>query len=259
MSFFDAQVQGMKSAFASRMAYRLDFFISLLIMIANVLLGPLLTLLIYTGGASFPRYTIYEALLIQGTFYIATGIASVLFFGIVGTATSLVREGTLDILLLRPHSLIASLMTASYDIDGFGNILCGIFLFVFSAIHIRTAGFAGILLFVLLLIPSVFVLFGFSVFLASLSIVWIGNSRLFEVYDVVSRFAMYPATIYTRLIRVFVTFIIPVAMIGFIPSSVLLGKADFLDFMSIPCTFVFVCVALLLWRHMIRRYTGAGG
>lgn len=64
-------LQGIKSALAVRMAYRADFFISILIMLAVEAFMPLVTYLIYKNGASLPGWNMYEALLIQGVFMLS--------------------------------------------------------------------------------------------------------------------------------------------------------------------------------------------
>ena len=45
---------GVKTALATRMAYRGDFFMSMLIMLLVEMGVPLITILIYKNGASFP-------------------------------------------------------------------------------------------------------------------------------------------------------------------------------------------------------------
>jgi len=68
-------LQGIKSALAVRMAYRADFFISILIMLIVEAFGPLVTYLVYKNGASLPGWSMYEALLIQGVFMLSRGIS----------------------------------------------------------------------------------------------------------------------------------------------------------------------------------------
>lgn len=252
-------LHGIKIAFFTDAAYRLDFFVELLVALAGSLLSPLMTILIYHNGASIGDYSIEQIFLIQGVYLTATGFGSLLFFQIVNHTTYLAREGTLDILLLKPHPLLSVLIATSYNNSGVSNILGGLLLFFYAASRLPPASPVQWLLFVCLLIVSLSVLLAFSVILAALGIVWVGNSRLFEIYDSIAQFASYPVTIFQKTLRVILTYLLPVAMIGFLPASVLMNPATPLLAAAVVCSFAFLGLSLLFWTVMIRRYTSSGG
>ena len=83
-----------KNSLAACSAYRGDFFLTLLVSVLFELITPLVTVLIYGSGSSFPGWTMGEALLIQAIFLMARGIAFPCFFGIVWTVFEQVREGS---------------------------------------------------------------------------------------------------------------------------------------------------------------------
>jgi ABC-type uncharacterized transport system permease subunit len=91
-------------SFSQRAAYRWDFLLSAVVALALEAVTPVVTLLIYGMGSSFPGWTATEALLIQGTFLLARGIAFPCFFGMVWTVFEGVREGTFELTLLKPRS-----------------------------------------------------------------------------------------------------------------------------------------------------------
>lgn len=252
-------LHGMKIAFFTAAAYRFDFFVELLVTLAGSLLSPLMTILIYSNGASIGDYSLEQIFLIQGVYLTATGFGSLFFFSIVNYTTYLAREGTLDILLLKPHSLLSVLIATSYNNSGLSNILGGLLLFLFAVAHLPPALPVQWLLFLCLFIVSLTVLLAFSVILAALGIVWVGNSRLFELYDSIARFASYPVTIFQKTLRLILTYLLPVAMIGFLPASVLLNPAPPQLALAVLCCFAFLGLSLLFWTVMIRRYTSSGG
>jgi ABC-2 type transport system permease protein len=252
-------LHGMKLAFFSSAAYRLDFFIGLLVVLAGVLLSPLMIILIYQNGASIGDYNIYQIFLIQGVYLTASGFGSIFFFDIVFSTTFRVREGTFDVLLLKPHSLLSTLIATSYNNSGIANVLGGLLLLFYALFHLPTVAITQWLLFIFLFIIALAILFAFSVILAALGIVWVGNSRLFDIYNSVSRFASYPVTIFQKTIRMILSFFIPVAMLGFFPASILLNIEIPSLFISIICSVLFIGLSLLFWQYMIRRYTSTGG
>jgi len=252
-------LHGMKLAFFSSAAYRSDFFIGLLVVLAGGLLSPLLIVLIYQNGASIGGYSIYQIFLIQGVYLIASGFGAVLFFDIVFSTSFRVREGTFDILLLKPHSLLSILIATSYNNNGIANVFGGMFLFIYALYHIPSVSTSEWLLFIFLFVIALTTLLAFSVILAALGIIWVGNSRLFDIYNSISKFASYPVTIFQKNLRMILSFFIPVAMLGFIPASVMLNLSSPSLYISVICCILFFGISLLFWKYMIRRYTSTGG
>jgi len=249
----------MKLAFFSAAAYRLDFFVGLLVAFAGAMLSPLFILLIYDSGAAIGDYGVYQVYLIQGVYLLASGLGSVLFFDIVPAATFRVREGTLDVLLLKPAALLSMLIASSYNNGGLANLLGGALLIALSLMNLPAPTPLAWLKFLPLFASGMVVLFSFSVILAALGIVWLGNSRLLDIYGTLSRFASYPVTIFSKALRVLLSYLIPVAMLGFFPASVLMGIPADAAWLSVLSCAAFCCLSLLFWRHMIKRYTSAGG
>lgn len=252
-------LHGLKIAFFTAAAYRFDFFVELLVILASTLLSPLLIILIYQNGATIGDYSIYQIFLIQGIYLTTSGLGSIFFFDIVQSTTYRVREGTFDILLLKPHSLLSILIATSYNNSGIANVLGGLLLVGYALCHLPPVTMAQWLLFLLLLIIALVVLFAISVILAALGIVWVGNSRLLDIYGSVARFASYPLTIFKKPIKILLSFLIPVAMLGFLPASVLLQLSAPFIWVSVACSILFLGLSLTFWRLMIRRYTSAGG
>lgn len=252
-------LQGIKTALAVRMAYRADFFISIFIMLLVEALVPFVTYLIYKNGASLPGWSMYEVLLIQGIFLLSRGISFPFFFGIVWNTVQRVQEGTFDLLLIKPRSVLHMLIVTGFDSEDLGKLLGGIILFTASLANIPFPGLLLWLKFMVLFIVSLVVMFGFGLILSGLGIVWVGNYRVYEIFFSIANFAMYPANIFSKFLQTFITSIIPVAMLGFIPASVLLGRPAEGTLYAIIASFVFLFASLLFWKAMFKRYTSAGG
>lgn len=72
--YLDIYKQCMYSALQSAAAYRMNFIISSLITLVGNILFPLVTLLIYRAGTSFPGWSLFEVLLIQSVFTMSSGL-----------------------------------------------------------------------------------------------------------------------------------------------------------------------------------------
>jgi ABC-2 type transport system permease protein len=113
--------------------------------------------------------------------------------------------------------------------------------------------------FVLLFACSLCVFMSFAFFMAGSCFKWVGNSRVYEIFDALSAFAMYPTSIFSKGVQVLVTAVIPLALMAFFPASVLLGKSlEGLAFGLGSCA-VFLAAGAFFWSRMLRSYTSAGG
>ncbi|WP_199620802.1 ABC transporter permease [Paenibacillus alkalitolerans] len=249
----------MKTRFAERMAYRTDFFISLIMMLAGDMMLPLITLLIYKSGASFPGWELHEVIMIQAVFTLAKGIAFPFFFGIVWNTLHHVREGTYDILLIKPRGALFMTMISGFDIDDFGRLVSGGVLFGVAISNMPAPGWMQWLQFALLFVFSLTVLFAFSLYLSGLLFKWVGSSRVYDIFDSMTMFGFYPGTIFSRKFQNMFLYVIPIAMIGFLPASALLGRLPDASMAASFICIAFLAAGLAFWHYMLRNYTSAGG
>lgn len=252
-------LEAIKTSLAARMAYRGDFFISMTLTFLFEFISPLVILLIYKTGSSFPGWSLYEVLFIQGVFMISKGIAFIFFFGIVGNVLSSVRAGTFDNYLLRPRSVLYLTIATSFDSEEFGKLIGGFVIFIFAVINMPSPSLIQWLGFLILMLGSLSVLFSFSLISSAIVFVWVGNSRVYEIFDSASTFGLYPRTIFSKGIQNVITFIVPIAMIGYMPASVLLGKNMDGIILSFISSIIFLLFSLFFWHLMLRKHTSAGG
>jgi ABC-2 type transport system permease protein len=241
------------------MAYRGDFFISAFMIVVGDFLVPLVTLMIYATGASFPGWNIYEALLIQAIFMLAKGVAFPCFFGLVWNTLDRVRDGTFDILLLKPRSALYMTLVTGFQTDSIGRLFGGLVLFIIALSHVAAPGLIQWLQFFALFSISLVVLFGFALFMSGIVFQWVGSSRVYEIFDAVSSFGLCPRSIFTKSFQSLVTFVVPVVMIGSMPAAVLLGRPTGDEGIASLLCLVFCGIGLLFWHRMLGKYTSAGG
>lgn len=251
--------RALRVSLATRAAYRGDLLLSLTVTLLLEAITPMVTVLVYGAGARFPGWTLHEALLVQGTFMLARGVAYVAFFGMVWTLFEQVREGTFELTLLKPRSPLLLTLVQSLDVQGLGQLAGGAALFGWALAHLPAPGPGAVLLFAGLLALSVVVLFAVALFMAGSLFVWVGNGRVIEVSEAVLLFAQYPGSIYGRGFRLLIATVVPVAMIAFLPAEALLGRPEPITALAAASAIAFLGAGLLFWRAMLRRYAGGGG
>lgn len=249
----------MRTKLAEQMAYRSHFALSVLLLIIGDLVVPFVTLLVYKSGAAFPGWTLYEALLIQAVFALAKGVAFPFFFGMVGTTLSQVREGTFDLLLLRPRPVMLMAMLSGFDPDDFGRLVSGFVLFGYALSGLSGPNGQSWLQFALLFMASVAILCAVSLFLSGMLFRWVGSSRVFDIFDAVTSFGLYPGTIFSKSLQNVITYILPIGLIASVPASALLGRTGWGALWALAPAAAFLVLGALYWNWMLRGYTSAGG
>jgi len=252
-------IQGVKTALASRMAYRGDFIMSMFIMMIVEFSGPVITYIIYNNGAAFPGWGQYEVLLLQGIFLMSRGISFPFFMGIVWNTIGRVQEGTFDLLLIKPRSILLMSIVTAFDSEDLGKLIGGILVFRTALRHLPPQPLSHWISFIILFLFSVILMFGFALFMAGLGIVWIGNYRIYEIFMSVMDFGMYPKSIFTKTFQSILTYIIPVSLLASYPASALLGNVDKNVLLALLSSIVFLLLGLCFYFKIVRNYTSAGG
>lgn len=248
-----------RASFGAAAAYRANFWLSMMITLLSNILFPLVTILIYNAGASFPGWTFYEALLIQAVFTLSTAVAGILFNGVLWQTMQRIVEGTFEVVLIKPVDTLFYLMAISFQVESISLLAGGAVLFFVAVSHIGAPTLWMWLQFILLFAAGLSVMLGISLIMAATSFKWVGNSRIPEIFDSVTQFGRYPASIFPKAVQALSAFLIPVAMIGFFPAAALLGEADVTAFLSIiPCV-LFGAAGVWLYKHMIHLYESVGG
>lgn len=248
-----------RTSFASAITYRANFLLSTVISLLSNVLFPLVTILIYKSGASFPGWNFYEALLIQAVFMLSTAVAGIFFNGVIWDTMQCIVQGTFEVALIKPVDTLFYLTARSVQIDSVGILAGGIILLTTALLHITPPTFWMWLQFSLLFIAGLCVMLGISLIMAAASFKWVGNSRIPEIFDSITSFGRYPQSIFPKAIQSFSAFVIPVAMIGFFPASALLEPVQPYAFAAmIPCV-LFAFLGIWLYKHMIHLYESAGG
>ena len=251
--------QYIRISFNTAAAYRASFLLTVIISLFSNLFFPLLTVLIYSGGARIPGWSFDEALLLQAVFMLCTGISSPFLSNMVWITMEHIRQGTYDTIMLKPGSTLLITAASAFDLENIGSLFGGLALFMYSLYRLPTPGISQWLGFLLMLIMGLCVMLGATLLMTATTFKWVGNSRIYEIFDAVTAFGRYPNTIYSRSLRTLAAYIIPVSMLGFFPASALLGRSlPEMFFACIPCI-VFMALGLIVFRRMIYRYQSAGG
>lgn len=241
--------------------YRADFILGLIGFLFVQSIGVIFIGLIFNNIPSLKGWSFYEILFIYGFAQIPRGIDHVFTDQLWIFSWKTIVEGKFDKYLVRPLNPLFQVIVERFQPDGFGEIIIGSILLIFSWIKLGVEVTAiKIISLVIVIIFASFIYTAIKLAVASIAF-WVkfAQSYLFMVYQL-SGFVKYPITIYPAWIRGILTFIIPFAFTGYFPSAYLLGKGSFASGVLMTCFIgiISLLVAYRIWLIGISRYESSG-
>ena len=207
-----------------------------------------------------------EIALFYGVVSVAFAIADTITRGFDVFGTQFVKTGDFDRLLVRPRSTVLQLFGYELRATRVGRLAQGMLAWGIgmSLSNIVWNGSAWLVL--MFAVAGGTALFcGILILQATLAF-WTVESL--EIANTLTyggvEAAQYPLDIYTRWFRNFLTFIVPLGCVSYFPVSWVLGRAQRADALEwvLPVApvfgFVFLAMALFVWRIGVRHYRSTG-
>jgi ABC-2 type transport system permease protein len=178
-----------------------------------------------------------------------------------------VRTGTLDVLMLRPLSVLGQMLTSEITIKRFGGIGPALVVLIVALNRLGTDWTLSSIALLALAPLCGAVIFSALFLLAGSMQFWLLDGAEFtSSFTYGGHYASsFSAGVMPMPLRIFFSFVIPSTFVGYLPTVSILrlpgiqGLPQWLGW-CLPVVAVAVWgVALLAWRAGLRRYAGAGG
>lgn len=244
--------------YATRMAYRFDFFASFLAFFLFQLSGPLFVGVIYFAGGMFPGWAFSQLLLLQGVLALIKGFSFMSFFGLLWNTRRRIRQGMFDMLLIRPVNSLWLLIMDSFDDEDLGQFVGGILITLF-AVALLPELQGSIITFFAIAVLGILFFFSLALLCSAATILFIETERLYEFIDIILIFASYPKTIYSGSLAILFNTMVPLFIAGHYPAAALLGM-DLQGVLIAGLSVVLLLIiSLFIWHKTLRYHTSAGG
>jgi len=206
-------------------------------------------------------WTFGEVALLYGVISVSFALADSLTRGFDVFGELFVKTGDFDRLLVRPRSTALQLLGYELRATRVGRLAQGILAWGIGA-HLVTANWtlgAWVTL-VFAVLGGIALFSGILVLQATLAF-WTVESL--EIANTLTyggvEAAQYPIDIYARWFRNFLTFVVPLACVSYFPVASVLGRGVGPLLRITPMLgFVFLGLALWIWRFGVRHYTSTG-
>lgn len=242
---------------SSRLAYRVDFLFTLLSISLWSLSSAIFVILLYGVGAGYPDWQFYETLVFLGLFTMFYGFVAMIAFDFFDNVRDAVREGELELILIKPKDEIYLLLSKSFSYEVLGEVFVGVALLTIGLLN--TATDLNLLLFGLYLIATMMSYMGFILIISSLGIRYIQVDRFMELLSNIIDIAEYPKNLFPKFAQFSLTLVLPIFIFSYYPASAVLGFEVQHPHLVIVSCFAFFLIALAVWKQTIKSYTGAGG
>lgn len=221
----------LRSSVRSEMQYRANFLIEVLFGLVYQTIGFAFLWVVVgqfnaIGGWSLPEVTLLYGIQLAGYALWALSFSRIMLI------EDLVKGGEYDRMLIRPIPMVLQFMFGGFRIATLGDVLGAI---VLLTIGLQSSNiewsFAKVVFLVAAVMSSGMIRGAFDLATSSLVFRFLGSGHArWLVENIFGVGAGYPMDIFERSVRSFLTFIVPVSFIAWVPGSVLLDRTDALPF-----------------------------
>jgi ABC-2 type transport system permease protein len=243
------------------LAYRSNFFVSLLNSLLNLGTGVLGTAILFSQVKSIHGWNFSETLALLGIYLTLSALRGLFIGPSLDALAGLdgeIWQGRFDFTLLRPINaqFLASfrhwrLLTCLDLLLGIGVLLFALF----PLLHTLTL--FSVVSFLLTLCTSVIVLYAILITFAAL-IFWSPGFLFTWVFDSLFQIARYPIGLYPNWLQFILTWLIPIGIMTTIPAQAISGHLSLPILVgSSVVSLVLLIAASLLFQLGLRRYSSA--
>lgn len=251
----------------ARMAYRIDFLMSIMFGLAWQLSTLLFVYVLFNRfGSGLGTVSAEGVLFIVGLRLLSHG-SYVLLFATIHHLPVLIDDGRFDGYLLRPLPILTQVMTSQFNTHAIGDLTAGLLAFG-VALHIAVVDWSvGLVVFVAAAVVGGVLLEAALQIIIACLLLRMPASRVLAIWvdELMSTFGNYPLSILAKPVQLAFTFILPMAFVAYFPSLVIFDQVHDHGFIAAlayaspavgPLLFT---IALRFWRWKLRNYHSVGG
>jgi ABC-2 type transport system permease protein len=241
------------------MQYRVDFFLDIAIEIVWALAALVPLFVVFQSRSSIAGWSYAEALVVMGWFVLLQGVLDGAINPSLTTVVEHVRKGTLDFVLIKPADAQFLVSTTRFQPSRAINVITAgvIFVLAFRRIgHAPSAG--GIAMSALLFLVACAILYSLWILTVTAAFYVVRIDNLTFLFTAIFDAARWPSSVFKGALRVFFTFVLPLAVMTTFPAEALLGRLPPIALVeAVGGAVVFAVISRLVWLRGMRAYTSA--
>lgn len=177
--------------------------------------------------------------------------------------SSLVRDGDLDRLLVRPVSIIYQIFGNKIEFTKLTRVLLGVIVSIIALVNLNIAWtMSKVLVLIATFVCGCFVILGVMLICAGVSIFTVERLEILNIITNGSKeIAYYPINIYHKVLSRIFTFIIPIACFNYLPISFIMGYGTLPQIvyaLSPLFGIVFIIPCIIFFKWALTKYQSSG-
>jgi len=220
---------------------------------------------IVTHFGGIGGWTVPEVMLIVGIRLTAHALLETVF-GNVARVSWMVRDGWFDRLLVRPASPLVQVIGTSFHVNGFGDLVVGLIALGAALPRVGIGSpIAAAFQIVIVLVGSMLLEASLQLVVSSASFWFVRTEALaWWLDDWSNTFSNYPITVFPVVARFLLTWVLPLALLGFFPAAAIMGRSGDVPFTPLlawgaPAVGVFAFLgARRIWAIGIDHHRSTG-
>ncbi len=240
-------------------SYKLDVTIGIVAAFLHDAATLLFLSVIFTNIRQLQGWSFHEMIFIWG-FAVVTRNIGYTVFDIIAYAYLFIGRGEMDRALVRPRPILLQIAgMGGFNTFSIGRTIIGIAAIVISlqGIHLQWWAFAYLPAAV---VCAAMLQFGLVLIIVCISFVTVQTMSLYGAIAWLSQFGQYPVDIFSPVLQFIFIWVIPYAMMGFIPAAFLLRGSQYmlLGLLQPAVGIAFFSLSMLTWRAALKRYSSTG-
>lgn len=246
---------------AEEVQYRANFVASVLGTVFYMATALLTLSLFFRHTSQLGGWDYWEIVVLLGVFNALTGVVEAVLRPGIGNLVGEVRNGELDLVLVKPVDPQGFVSFRHLDIWRFSDVVLGLALAGYALFRLHEMPTAAQLVaFGLSLAAAAVVVYAIWVLLMCLAFWFVSIENIAVLFDSVFEGARYPVSAYPGALRFLFVYLIPIAWTTTVPASALTGRLrPELALVAVLVAGLVFALARLAWRLALRRYSGASG
>ncbi|MBE6659082.1 MAG: hypothetical protein E7604_11670 [Ruminococcaceae bacterium] len=243
------------------MEYKSSFFMSLFGMTLTSAASLAAIAVLFNRFHTVDGYTFSEVLLCYSTILMAFSLSEIWLRGF-DTFSGQVQSGGFDRLLLRPRSLLFSVLCTRIEFARLGRFLLGVTVMIIACTTTELVWTpARVTAYLLMLIGATVFFCALMICHAAFCFFTVEGLEFMNIFTHGGKeLGSYPLDIYgSPALIYFFTFLVPLACAQYYPFLYLTDRSDSLLYLFSPLwTFVFLGAVLIFWRIGVKHYQSTG-
>jgi ABC-2 type transport system permease protein len=259
--YITLEFEFIKYCLLREMEFRFNFIITFITIFVSQLSMFLTFEVIYYSVDSIGGWTFSEiSFLLATNALIETTFMSFIFFNLF-QLPNMINNCELDFILIKPINPMFYISFRRVDFGMLTGGLSAFFIYIVNALPSikNSLNFTSILIYFFLLINGLVIMYSIFFIMQCLAFYFIKIDALYKIFWSTYDFARkVPGTIYPTIVRVLLTFIIPVLVVVLFPAGYLLKKFGLKEILiSTIISTILLSLSIIIWKVSLRKYNSA--